>query len=203
MVLQKCIQDPLFNRSWERLRKTFSTLTLGILATTVFLSVQPNDAWAAGTIKQPGNHNHYAWELEPQLVFRTNIPYWDNGNNGNWSGVGPGVRVSIPLTHNGPIDTINNNIAISFGGAMTWHGNNSNVTVLSIPVAFQWNFYLTEIISVLGEAGLNTPITFGNGTSNFNVEPLFQGGGRFQWDKVGVLVRIGYPSFSVGANFQF
>jgi len=32
---------------------------------------------------------------------------------------------------------------------------------------------------------------------------VFQGGGRFQFGKVGVLVRVGYPMLSVGANFQF
>jgi hypothetical protein len=182
--------------------KTVSTSIFAKVSVSVALACLSQNAEAAGVIKRPGAHNHYEWELEPQLVIRTNIPYW-NGGNGNWTGFGPGVRASIPLMHNGPIDSINNNIAISFGGSMTWHGNNTNVTVLNLPVAFQWNFYFTEIVSVLGETGLNTPITFANGNTQFDVEPFIQGGGRFQWDKVGVIVRIGYPSFSVGANFQF
>lgn len=175
----------------------------GLLAAVICLGVLPEKAEAANLIKQPGAHNQYSWELEPQLVFRTGTPYWNGRGNGGFNGFGPGVRVAIPLMDNGPIKTINNNIAISFGAATTWHGNGSDVMVLTLPVAFQWNFYFTEIISVFGEVGLSTPITFGNGYSNFDVEPLFQSGGRFQWGKVGVLVRIGYPYFSVGANFQF
>lgn len=176
-----------------------------------FLSA-PTDASAENLIKRPGAHNRYSFEIEPQLAYRFATPYnngyygWNGGYYGyNSDGIGPGVRVNIPFMHNGPIDQINNNIGISFGGALTFHGINgySNAAVLNIPVAFQWNFYFTDIISVLGEAGLNTPITFWNGRTRFNVEPLFQGGGRFQFGKVGVIVRVGYPMVSVGANFQF
>lgn len=173
----------------------------------------PTDASAENLIKRPGAHNRYAFELEPQLVYRFSTPYYDNYYGNNWNGgyygyntdgIGVGVRASIPIMHNGPIDTINNNIAISFGGALTWHGMpGDDAVVLNIPVAFQWNFYFTDIISVLGEAGINTPLTFWNGRTRFNVEPLFQGGGRFQFGKVGVLVRVGFPMVSVGANFQF
>ncbi len=161
---------------------------------------------ASGVIKQPGNHNAYSFELEPQLAVRTHVPCCYYGTYYGWSGFGPGLRVAIPFMHNGPVQEINNNIGISFGGALTFHGNNSlntGATVLNLPVAFQWNFYFTEIVSAFGEVGLNTPITFGRGYSQFNVEPLIAGGGRFQWNKVGVVVRIGYPLFSVGANFQF
>jgi hypothetical protein len=199
MVSQKNQVHKVHGRTSKDLARGF----LAFSAISVALGSFPQNAEASGVIKRPGAHNRYDWELEPQLVVRTNIPYW-NGGNGNWTGFGPGVRASIPFVHNGPIDSINNNIAISFGGSMTWHGNNTRVTVLNLPVAFQWNFYFTEIVSVLGEAGLNTPVTFGRGgNAQFDVEPFIQGGGRFQWDKVGVVVRLGYPSFSVGANFQF
>jgi hypothetical protein len=184
------------------------------------LIVLPDTAEAQNLIKRPGAHNRYSFELEPQLVVRTAGPRWGTyycddrgpgrscrgyyGGYGGWMGVGPGVRVNIPFMHNGPIDEINNNIGISFGGSLTFHGYYGyRATVLNLPVAFQWNFYFTEIISVLGEAGLNTPVTFWNGGTNFAVEPLFQGGGRFQFGKVGVVARVGWPLLSVGANFQF
>ncbi|GEM_PF-422806 len=197
---------------------------LASLALLVGLCIAPSTASAAGIIKQPGAHNKYTFELEPQLVLRPFLPAWNGGgygcryqdcrnyNNGyyysyrNHAGVGPGIRATIPLMHNGPIDSINNNIAISFGLSTTFHSTyyrDTNAVVLNLPVAFQWNFYLTKIISVLGEAGLNTPITFWGGTSHLNVEPLFQAGGRFQFGKIGILVRIGYPLLSVGANIQF
>lgn len=185
--------------------------------------VSPRAAQAENLITNPGDHNEYKFEIEPQLVVRTAGPRWgryycDRWDGprgrpdpdcraygyGGWAGVGPGVRVNIPFMHNGPIDTINNNIGISFGGSLTFHGYRGvNATVLNLPVAFQWNFYFTEIISVLGEAGLNTPITFWSGGAHFAVEPLLQGGGRFQFGKVGVLVRVGWPLLSVGANIQF
>lgn len=185
----------------------------------------PRSAQAENLITQPGAHNEYSFEIEPQLVLRTAGPRWGNyycdryydepgpgrgdcrygyGGYGGWAGVGPGVRVNIPFMHNGPIDSINNNIGISFGGSLTFHGYAGyRATVLNLPVAFQWNFYFTDVISVLGEAGLNTPVTFWNGGSHFGVEPLMQGGGRFQWEKVGIIVRVGWPLLSVGANFQF
>lgn len=180
------------------------------------LAASPQDASAENLIKRPGAHNRYSFELEPQLVYRPSSPSgsWNGyndyyGYNGNVDGIGPGLRVNIPFMHNGPIDEINNNIGISFGGSLTWHswGNSYDAFVLNLPVAFQWNFYFTDIISVLGEVGLNTPLTFhgdyGGNQVDFDVEPLFQGGGRFQFGKVGVLVRIGWPMMSVGANIQF
>ena len=191
------------------------TLVRGFFVAAAFIlaiAAAPQDASAENLIKRPGAHNRYSFELEPQLVYRSSTP-WRNWNGYNYGGIGdgigPGLRVSIPFMHNGPIDTINNNIGISFGGALTWHSccNGIDAFVLNIPVAFQWNFYFTDIISVLGEVGVNTPLSFyGQGAGNrveFDVEPLFQGGGRFQFGKVGVLVRLGWPMLSVGANIQF
>lgn len=188
----------------------------------VGLIALPSTAEAQNLIKRPGAHNRYSFELEPQLVVRTAGPRWGNyycdayydgpgrdcrygyGGYGGWMGVGPGVRVNIPFMHNGPIDSINNNIGISFGASTTFHGYRGyHATVLNLPVAFQWNFYFTDVISVIGEAGLNTPVSFWRGGSHFGVEPLIQGGGRFQWDSVGIIVRVGWPLLSVGANFQF
>jgi hypothetical protein len=181
---------------------------------TLFLSAlgvlgAPSTARAENLITHPGDHNQYTFEVEPQLVLRTSAPYYDGccgryRGYGGWAGVGPGVRFNIPFMHNGPISEINNNIGISFGASTTFHGYRGySAMVLNLPVAFQWNFYFTEIISVIGEAGLNTPVTFAGGYTNFSVEPLMQGGGRFQFEKVGIVVRVGWPLLSVGANFQF
>lgn len=151
----------------------------------------PSTASATNLIRRPGAHNAYRFEVEPHL----NI--YGFGGRGR-ADVGPGVRFSIPFMHNGPIRTINNNLAISFGADAYFPPGGFG---LAFPVAGQWNFYFTEIISVLGEVGV--VINAGNfGTFN-PLDPYIQGGGRFQFGKVGVLVRIGYPSLSVGANFQF
>lgn len=179
----------------HRLR-SFFTLALGLSAFLFALTAAPESAHAENLIKQPGAHNRYSWELEPQLAVKWGC--WRGCGN---TGVGPGVRASIPFMHNGPIDTINNNIAISFGLNTYFYGNDA--VGWNVPVAFQWNFYFTDIISVLGEVGLHSELVTWNGGSNFDVYPLFQGGGRFQFGKVGVLVRVGYPGASVGANIQF
>ncbi len=197
-------------------------LPLVLLLLAVCTLTVPRTANAENLIRNPGAHNRYKFELEPQLVIRTAGPRWGgyycdrydppgpegpdcrHYGYGGWTGIGPGVRVNIPFMHNGPVDTINNNIGISFGGSTTFHGyRGTSAVVLNMPVAFQWNFYFTDIISVLGEAGLNTPITFWRGGSSFTVEPLFQGGGRFQFGKVGIIARLGWPMISVGANIQF
>lgn len=201
-------RDPLTTRS--HLLRRLSCLLIGLLAATLTLAAAPDEVRAENLIKRPGAHNRYSWELEPQLVLRPGAPYvgprrgYGWGYHG-WAGVGPGVRVNIPFMHNGPIDSINNNIGISFGASTTWHPVYAarDAVVLNLPVAFQWNFYFTDIISVIGEAGLNTPVTFWAGYTRFTVEPLFQGGGRFQFGRVGVVVRVGWPVMSVGANFQF
>jgi hypothetical protein len=152
----------------------------------------PFDAGATNLIRRPGSHNAYSFEIEPHL----NVYGFGSHDNAD---VGVGVRASIPFMHNGPIRSINNNLAISFGVDTYFPKGAFGV---SLPVAAQWNFYFTEIISVLGEVGIIG--NFGNYAPSFNVlDPYIQGGGRFQFGKVGVLVRIGYPSFSVGANFQF
>jgi hypothetical protein len=177
----------------------------GLITAICLLTSGIDEARAENLITQPGAHNQYSWELEPQLVLAVDGGRWNRGCNNNGcygaNSFGPGVRVSIPFMHNGPIDTINNNIGISFGASTTFSGNNT--TTLNLPVAFQWNFYFTDIISVLGEAGLNTAFGMWRGGSDLWIEPLIQGGGRFQFGKVGVLVRVGYPLLSVGANFQF
>jgi hypothetical protein len=172
-------------------------LAVALIAAFACLALSPGEAHAENLIKRPGAHNHYKFELEPHLAV------WYGWGNGNDAEVGPGIRASIPFMHNGPIDTINNNIGISFG-VQTFFPNDA--FLMSMPVAFQWNFYFTDVISVIGEAGLVTNFATnggGPGDDNFDLDPLFQGGGRFQWGKIGVVVRVGYPTVSVGCNIQF
>jgi hypothetical protein len=71
------------------------------------------NANARPVIKKPGAHPEYVVELEPHFLLD-----WADIPGPNGEGLGVGLRVSIPLFHNGPIDTINNNMAIGFG--MDW-----------------------------------------------------------------------------------
>lgn len=125
----------------------------------------PAPAFAQSVIKQPGNHSKYSVEVEPHLALQ-----WSNRFGGG-DGFGPGVRVNIPFLDNGPISTINNNMAIGFGLDVTFGENNCrwwwnryepdwriagadcSVTEVWLPVVVQWNFFLTKMISVFGEPG--------------------------------------------------
>ncbi|HSC88163.1 MAG TPA: hypothetical protein VLC09_12860 [Polyangiaceae bacterium] len=187
-----------YDNSMPRAFRSLKAIVLGLALGLVALVSMPDTAQAEGVIKRPGAHNQYKWELEPQLA----VKYYCWNGCGN-AGFGPGVRASIPFMHNGPIDSINNNIGISFGLNTFFYGGNNEVIGWNVPVAFQWNFYFTEIISVLGEVGLNSELATFNGGSDFDIYPLFQGGGRFQFGKLGVLVRVGIPYASVGLNIQF
>lgn len=152
---------------------------------------------AENLIQRPGAHHHYRFEIEPQLYFRY----------GRWAdGLGPGVRAALPLMHNGPLNRVNNNIAVSFGMAVPfvdrYGARTPHRAQVDIPIAGQWNFYFTDIISVFGEAGFSMNFWSGPGPT-FAMDPLFLAGGRFQFGHFGVVLRAGYPSLSVGANLQF
>ncbi|MGC4092501.1 MAG: hypothetical protein QM756_32415 [Polyangiaceae bacterium] len=174
---------------------------------------------AAAQIKQPGRHPHYSVELEPHLNLN-----WDRGWRARGTGVGPGFRASIPFVHNGPIPQINNNIGISFGVDWAYFGEcdgqpnsaNCHVNQFWFPVVAQWNFFLTPIISVFGEIGgaiVSQNYGYESGCALVNnadcrysrldlFQPLFYGGGRFLFsDSIGMVVRLGSPSVTIGATF--
>lgn len=185
-------------------------------------------ASAQSVIKQPGNHPDYGFELEPHLAFE-----W--ARDGNDEGIGPGARFNIPFMHNGPIKTINNSMGITFGlditfgdGGPGWcysrydrnlwlSGRDCDLTEFWLPVAMQWNFWLTKVISVFGEPGLaivhqRWDYDYYCGPTNPNgicayddtdtdVRFIFFGGGRFMFsDTVGATVRIGFPMITAGIN---
>jgi hypothetical protein len=185
------------------------------------LSCVARPATAASVIRGPGLHPSYSVELEPHLAFVWSEPLWVEDS---W---GPGLRVGIPIVEDGPIKTINNSMAISFGLDWTmadigWafcYGERSRIAgrdcegyALWFPVALEWNFWLTDIISVFGEPGLAVRHAWWDADdciggachgSDTDFEPFaIWGGGRFVFgDNVGIVVRIGYPSVSAGATF--
>jgi hypothetical protein len=207
-------------------RVTFK-LTLCALALS-FLGFS-RAAHAQSIIRQPGNHPDYSFELEPHLALQ-----WSD-RVGPDSGFGPGVRFNIPFLHNGPIKTINNNMGITFGLDITFGGGNRgcgygyeydrrwgdcSATEFWLPVAMQWNFFLTKVISVFGEPGFaiahrrwsynyycngaNQPICGDYPRNVTEVRPVLFAGGRFMFsDKVGATVRLGFPMISAGINILF
>jgi hypothetical protein len=183
---------------------------------------------AGAQIKQPGSHPHYSVEIEPHAILQ-----WAQGPDWHHDDVGPGLgfRASIPFFHNGPIRKINNNMGITFGidtafydgcdrhwrpHQRDWWAEDCSGMDFTFPVAMQWNFWLTPVISVFGEPGLSVSTERGSfeapcavepdgvceaHDSHVDVEPAFWGGGRFLLgDSVGILVRLGTPYLSVGVG---
>lgn len=189
----------------------------------------PGVAHAQAIIRQPGNHPDYTLEIEPHLVFQ-----WTQ-RDGSGDGIGPGVRVNVPFFHNGPIQKINNNMGMTFGlditfsdGGPNWcygrynrdlwiNGEDCSVTQFWLPVAMQWNFFLTKVISVFGEPGFaiahrrwdlevlcdgNPDARCGYDYNDTDLEFVLWAGGRFMFsDTIGATVRIGYPMITAGVNF--
>ncbi|HMJ10637.1 MAG TPA: hypothetical protein VK524_04475 [Polyangiaceae bacterium] len=134
-------------------------LTLLVLsAACLFSSAAP------AQIKRPGAHPRYSLEIEPHVVLQWEHEVWND------AGLGPGVRFNIPFLDNGPIDRINNNMAIGFGVDWAHFGDDCDHfggpfpgqpvesdcsgDVFVLPVTLQWNFFITPRIWVFGEPGL-------------------------------------------------
>jgi hypothetical protein len=201
---------------------------LSLVAALVLGIAHP--AYADDTVKRPGDHPHYAVEIEPHMLV---------GWAAQWAGTGFGLggRVSINLTHDGFVPTINNSVAIGLG--LDWvhysatgcmydprfpnncfgFGYYASADFFQFPVVMQWNFYLTEHWSVFGEPGLyiyhgvysapNYPCNgpglppcgyYGSDTS---VSPAFWVGARYRFgDAMALTMRLGYPDLlTFGVSF--
>jgi hypothetical protein len=206
-------------------------LSAVVASAAALLSIASSDANAASIIKNP-NPPDYKVEIEPKFNLGF-LGAWDYGGNF----YGPGVRFSIPVMSPGFIKKLNNSVAITFGADFVyyegyanyyrrWCGNNRNCWdyyagynygfwLLHLPVAMQWNFFLTEKWSVFGEPGItlryafykdiNCNPAYGICEDRKRLDPFFTfyAGGRFHFsDKVALTMRIGHPiEASVGVSF--
>jgi hypothetical protein len=134
-----------------------------ISSAIAFATVLLLSAAASAQIDHPGGHPHYAAEIEPRLVVQwDDEPWWDD------DGIGLGIRASIPVVQDGPVRTINNSLALSFG--LDWAhfddacwGPGPRPNVISddcsandfwLPFVVQWNFFFSDLISAFPELGL-------------------------------------------------
>src|SRR5579859_3933733 len=70
---------------------------------------------ADNTIRQPGDHPHYLFEIEPHLDLAW-FDYVGYAGLGYDAGIGLGLRATVIVAQNGFIPTINNTVGIGFGG---------------------------------------------------------------------------------------
>jgi hypothetical protein len=145
----------------------------------------------------------YSVEVEPHLILGwanvgRNDPLPFNADFNNNAGFGPGVRLSVPLVDNGFVKTINNNVALGFG--VDWaHYGRVGANVLWFPVVMQWNFFITDVITVFGEPGGAFRFVSGHGNGDLHADLVLQAGAKFMFSRnVGLTLRAGYPYFSAG-----
>ena len=149
--------------------------------------------WTSGAsadqsvIKFPGLHPRYVFEAEPHLLL---APFHDFRP-------GLGFRGTVVVLQNGFVPSINNSIGVTFGADWVDKG-------VWIPVAMQWNFWLSRNWSVFGEPGV--AIRAGRGFDGKHDDHLgFLGlwaGGRCHFtDRVTLTLRVGRPTLSVGVSF--
>lgn len=181
-----------------------------IFAVTLAVPSFANDARADDTIKHPGDHPDYKVEVEPHVLLG-----WDDIFA--TGGLGVGGRFTIPIVHNGFIDSINNSVGIGFGMDLMhyencrYRGIGCSANYLYFPVVMQWNFYVHSAWSVFGEPGLFFYHGFlgdcGAGgpcdqPSVNGVRPALWIGGRYHISEtVSLTMRIGWPAFSFGVSF--
>ncbi len=77
-----------------------------------------------------------------------------------WGGIAfsPGFRLGFPLTRNGMLGNINNDMRLMVGAQWIISFNPAEYWWITAPVSLQWNFYLSEQWSVSLEAGLSVDV---------------------------------------------
>jgi hypothetical protein len=166
---------------------------------------------AAESIIRNPNPPRYKVEIEPHF----DVGMWDYG----FGGYGFGARFSIPIMSPGFVKSINDSVAIGFGGDFVHYGNyhwacagtvcpSADFWSLYVPVVLQWNFWLTEAWSVFGEPGVvfrdrisGCPDGLDCGSS-WAVWPTFSVGARWMFvDGLSLTLRAGWPQgLSVGLS---
>jgi hypothetical protein len=179
-------------------------------------------AAAQSTIRQPGNRVRYFFEAEPHFLLGP----FDPPGVGADSGVGAGFRATLNILPSGFITPINDAVGIGFG--LDWlhyeselgargrcdrfvpgpagtqvcveaSGSGPDSNYFLLPVVMQWNFFLHRNWSVFGEPG--AMLYFENDELGFS-PVVFYAGGRWHFaERVTLTLRLGYPTFSLGASF--
>lgn len=196
-------------------RKPIRSVAGACLLGALWLGCSAGSAEAqARSARQP----YYGVELEPQLVWQWTGDEWSHED-----GVGLGLRASIPVIEDGPLKTLRNNLAVTFGFAWSHFdeacGNNPNdwddcdENDFWLPVAAQWNFFLTDVISLFPELGLGfrSAVRDYEGCpgddddcddADLELHLVLWLGARFRvGDTIALTLRLGTPSLLFGVSF--
>jgi hypothetical protein len=132
------------------------------------------------------------------------------------SGIGLAARYTLPVAHDGFIDSINDSVELEFGGDV-WFGGRSfgtlrySYTGLAIPVEGRWTFHLNPKLDLYGKLSLGWYFNFWSS----NVEGLegLSYGGLYWNTGVGVLYQLsdalwlrgelGATGLKAGVGFSF
>ncbi len=168
----------------------------------------------------------YTLELEPHLVAGLADP----PGRGVGQGAGAGMRGSIVVSHYGFLRNGKDSIAVGFGVDFLHYGGNDNNLFGScihrepgpggtsvctevdvpggprnyvfIPVVMQWSLWATPQFSAFAEPGLAA--FFASHGGGAGVAPNLAVGGRFRpSDAITLVLRIGWPTTTLGASFFF
>ncbi len=163
-------------------------------ALTATLSVSSLALADEVVISRPGAHTPYVLDIEPHVITNDNTDFF-----------GPGARFTLTLVDNGFVKSINNNVGLGIGTDLL-HSRYGDT--LFIPVAMQWNFFISRNWSVFGEPGVGFYLN-DNGlhkSSRGLGDWIFiAGGGRYHFsNSVALTMRLGltrYNLFTIGVSF--
>jgi hypothetical protein len=152
----------------------------------------------------------YPLEVDVHGSFGADNVYGDTG-------LGAGLRISLPLVAGWLGRNVSDNLAISFGADVLnyqncYYANQCGATYLVLPVAAQWNVFFARRVSVFGEGGVFLYRGFYEGCgpgsgdcntpANFGVLPTLALGVRVRIARdVALLARLGYPTSTIGVSF--
>jgi hypothetical protein len=128
-------------------------------------------------------------------------------NDVGWASIPVGVRLGIPIVHNGFVGPINNAVYINFGvDTYWWPWGGNEILSLGFPVVLHWAFYFTPRWSAFAELGFNIYIRpFWNQVFVFSPHWIVAAvGGKFHFnDRIALVLRLGAPYFAFGISISF
>jgi hypothetical protein len=209
-------------------KRSPSVAAIALTVTTAF----SRQAGADDTIARPGDHPNYAIEVEPQgalgwthynrgpddglgLGARFSIPIVENGFVSN-------INDSVAISFG--VDWLHYSGTACYAyyydyrpppppPAPCYYVGDANY--LFLPVTLQWNFFVGRQWSVFAEPGVSVYHGFFDycaaappgapcaNPSSTGVDPAIFVGGRFHFsDHAALVMRLGYPTLSIGISFM-